>query len=57
MHGCSLIQLKQETLRVVTIAMVCSIFASLNIFGGLFIPVRTWSNIWDRGFIAKIVSH
>ena len=47
---------KQETLRVVTIAIICSIFASLNIFGGLLIAVRTLPNICDRAFIAKIVS-
>ena len=45
---------KQETLRVVTIAMTCSSLASLwkfQFLGGLYI---TKSNIYDGAFIAKI---
>ena len=50
------IQLKQETLRVVTIAMICSPMAWLwkfQYFWGLYL---TQSNIYDGAFIAKIVS-
>ena len=55
----SLVQLlekQQETLSVVTIAIICSTLASngnCNIFGGIYI---TQSNIYDGAFIAKIVS-
>ena len=47
---------KKETLRVVTIAMICSILASLwkfQYFGDLY---RTQSSVYDGAFIAKIVS-
>ena len=47
---------KPETLRIVTIAMICSNLAppwKFNIFGSLYIAQ---SNINDGAFIAKIVS-
>ena len=50
------IMCKEEKLPVVTIAIICSIFASLlklNIFGGLYI---IQANIYDGAFIAKTVS-
>ena len=50
------IMCKEEKLPVVTIAIICSIFASLlklNIFLGLYI---IQANIYDGAFIAKTVS-
>ena len=50
-----LFQNKQETLHVVTIAMICSIFTlNISIFsGGLDV---TQSNIYGGAFIVEIVS-
>ena len=48
--------MKQEMLRVITIAMICFTFLqfeTFNISGGLYI---TQLNIYDWAFIAKIVS-
>ena len=49
-------EIKQETLRVVTITMICFTllhFENFNISGGLYI---TQLKICDGAFIAKIVS-
>ena len=49
-------KIQQETLRVVTIAMICFTllhFQNFNISGGLHI---TQLNVYDGAFIAKIES-
>ena len=56
-HGLTIkLNLRQETLRVVTIAMICFTllhFENFNISGGLYV---TQLNIYDGAFIVKIVS-
>ena len=47
---------KQETLRVVTIVMICSTLASLWKFQYFQRPIYNQSNVYDGACIVKIVS-